>query len=353
MTTTHNWSQIKTLFADSLERPTSQRASFLLARSSDPQLIYQVHRLLQLEQKAGRFLSQPLTLVHPPAPRPALAAGVVVANRYRIERLIGTGGMCGGVYEAFDLEHQVPLALKVMADTREFLVSRTITHANVCRVFDCGRDGDMRFITMELLDGETLENRLARKGRLTPAAIAALAFQLCAGITAAHRAAVLHRDLKPANIFLTNSGRVVVTDFGLARNLNQSTSASIHLTGTLPYMAPEVLAGRAASIQSDIYSLGVILHEAATGKLPCDHVTLTGSNKEIIQNCLRMNPGSRPQSAENVAHAFEIKYSWIRDTVRFWCQKNYINSSTVVAPATPPRGRTSAPDFIALSGLPW
>ena len=290
MTASVQWPQVKAIFAEVLERPASQRSSFLLERCSDSELLHEVHRLLQLEQRAGSFLSDPLDF-RTPLLR-TLNPGDVVAKRYRIERLIGKGGMCGGVYEAFDLDLEIRVALKVIEDPREFLAARAVTHPNVCRVFDCGRDGDLRYLIMELLDGETLEQRLAGGGPLTGAELEDLVRQLCAGLSAAHCVGVLHRDLKPANIFLTSSGRIVLTDFGLAQ-VSGTCATSRQFIGTLPYMAPELFAGRSASIASDVFSLGVVLYEASTGKLPFEGGEVPVRWRRMIRGCLQVDPGKR------------------------------------------------------------
>jgi serine/threonine-protein kinase len=300
------WPQVKSAFSEAMERPASQRSSFLLTRCPDPELLCEVHRLIQLEPKAARFLSEPLEL-EPVGATEILEPGASVRQRYRIDRLIGSGGMCGGVYQAFDTELEIGVALKVVPDSREFLAARSVTHPNVCRVFDCGRDGAVRFLTMELLIGQTLEERLATRGPLEGAELAAFVRQICAGLSAAHEAGVLHRDLKPANVFLTAGGRVVLTDFGLAHTAG-AASTSRQLIGTLPYMAPELFAGRSATVASDIYSLGVLLHEASTGKLPVDSAEVPRRWRRALRNCLQLDPGLRPKSVAELSRASHERF---------------------------------------------
>ena len=162
-------------------------------------------------------------------------SGERLASRYRIQRLLGRGGM-GDVYEARDEELSIPVAVKVLrhdvGDTREalmrlkreVLLARAVWHPNVCRIYDLGRHREgnelVWFLTMELLEGETLRDHLARRGRLAVAEALPLVEQMAAGLGAAHRAGVVHRDFSPANVMLVPAPQghwAVVTDFGLAR----------------------------------------------------------------------------------------------------------------------------------------
>ena len=332
--------QLKTIFAEALERPVSQRSSFLIGRCSDPEVLHEVHRLIHSEQKAGSFLSEPLDFGTAPV-LPTLDLGQIVAERYRIERLIGNGGMCGGVYEAFDLDLEIRVALKVIADSREFLTARAVTHPNVCRVFGCV---DGRYLIMELLDGETLEQRLASRGPLVGAEMDDLVRQLCAGLSAAHAAGVLHRDLKPANVFLTTSGRIVLTDFGLAQVSSGSCATSRQFIGTLPYMAPELFAGRSASVASDVFSSGVVLFEACTGKLPFEGGEVPVRWRRLIRECMRVDPGKRKIGYERGIQ---------RGILPFWRPKTSQSCSMTAKPTNPALGSVFATFFTGISGTTW
>jgi len=221
----------------------------------------------------------------------------LVAGRYKIVRFIGRGGM-GEVYEANDLELRQRVALKTVRPEialdqqaierfkREIRIAREVTHPNVCRIFDLGHhrrapSGDeIAFLTMELLPGETLGERLRRTGRMSTAEALPLATQIAAGLAAAHAAGIVHRDLKPGNIILVPSQegqqttRAVVTDFGLARagaaadRLTELSTASGGIAGTPAYMAPEQVESGKVTAASDIYSLGIVLYEIVTGALP-------------------------------------------------------------------------------------
>ena len=201
--------------------------------------------------------------------------GTRLANRYRIVSLVGKGGM-GEVYRADDLKLGHTVALKFLPKEfaerpnrlenflGEVRLSRQIAHPNVCRVYDVGEVGEHHFLSMEFIDGEDLKGLLRRIGRLPKDKGIEIAQQLCAGLAAAHDLGVLHRDLKPANIMLDGRGQVRITDFGLARLATEGTAAEV--AGTPAYMAPEQLTRGETSIQSDLYSLGLVLYEMFTGR---------------------------------------------------------------------------------------
>jgi len=225
------------------------------------------------------------TLVARPTPTPATARfspGAIIGGRYRLVSLLGRGGM-GEVYRADDLTLDQPVALKFLpegiaaSDARlaqfhnELRVARQVSHKNVCRLYDLGDADGRRFLTMEYVDGEDLSASLRRFGRMPPDKAVQIARQLCAGVAAAHERGVLHRDLKPANVMLDGNGDVRITDFGIA---TAAADVGAEIAGTPQYMAPELLAGRPASIKSDLYALGLVLFEVFTGKRLFDGKTL-------------------------------------------------------------------------------
>ena len=245
------------------------------------------------QKPAAPALAPTRSLGAPSTGLPAtFASGEFVANRYRVLRFVARGGM-GEVYEAEDVELRGRVALKTIHAAaagesgaierfkREIHLARRVTHPNVCRIFDVGFHelGPERppvvFLTMELLEGETLATRLKRAGRLSPAAALPIARQLAAALGAAHEAGVIHRDFKTENVFLvpTKDGeRAVVTDFGIARGgddrFHATLTADGNVVGTPAYMAPEQVEGGAVSPATDQYSLGVVLFEMLTGELP-------------------------------------------------------------------------------------
>ena len=255
-----------------------------------------------------------------------------IAARYRIVRFIAAGGM-GEVYEAEDLVLGTQVALKTLraelSDSdraierlrRETVLARKITHPNVCRMFDVGEHEGRVFLTMELLAGDTLASRIP----IPLAELPRLAGQLVAALAAAHAAGIVHRDLKPGNVILVGD-RAVVTDFGLARSAGTDAEVSLTgdtaLLGTPAYMAPEQVEGRDATPASDLYALGVVLYEAATGARPFDEETAMATAtarlhkdptrprahrreldprwEAIILRCLARDPAARPASAAQV-----------------------------------------------------
>jgi len=261
--------------------------------------------------------------------------GRLLAGRYRIIALLGKGGM-GEVYRADDLTLGQPVALKFLPEQasrdegllerfrNEVRIARRVSHPNVCRVYDVGEVDGHTFFTMEYVDGEDLASLLRRIGRLPQDKALDIARQLCAGLAAAHARGVLHRDLKPANIMLDGRGQVVMTDFGLAGLTDQIHGADIR-SGTPAYMAPEQLAGKEVTAQSDLYSLGLVLYEVFTGKRAFTAEALTAlvrggkasspskpssvvkdldpAIERIILRCLEPEPRLRPVSALSVVGA--------------------------------------------------
>src|SRR5436305_1498002 len=205
------------------------------------------------------------------------APGTLLAGRFRIVAPLGRGGM-GEVYRADDLKLGQTVALKFLPDElmhdparlaqfhNEVRVARTISHRNVCRTYDIGDADGRPFLTMEYVDGEDLSSLLRRIGRFPQEKAIEVARQICAGVAAAHERGVLHRDLKPANVMIDGDGHVRLTDFGLAMIATagsdpKSGSDPGIRAGTPAYMAPAPLAGREVSPRSDIYTLGLVLHE--------------------------------------------------------------------------------------------
>src|SRR5438552_14134551 len=265
----------------------------------------------------------------------ALAPGSVIAERYRIIGLIGRGGM-GEVYRADDLKLGQTVALKFLPESlasdpawverfyAEVRHARQVSHPNVCRVYDVGEIGGRHFLSMEYVDGEDLASLLRRIGRLPPDKAVEITRELCAGLAAAHDKGVLHRDLKPANVMIDGRGRAKITDFGLAVGVEDDKGGA-EVSGTPAYMAPEQLAGRGASVQSDIYALGLVLYEVFTGRKAFEAVNLADWKRKhseepptapstitpgldpvverVILRCLEKDPKARPRSVVALAAA--------------------------------------------------
>ena len=265
----------------------------------------------------------------------AFTPGAMVGGRYRIIGLLGRGGM-GEVYRADDLKLGQAVALKFLPKTvsadpgllarfhAEVRLARQVSHPNVCRVYDIDEVEGQHFLSMEYVDGEDLASLLKRIGHLPGDKALEVARQLCAGVASAHEKGVLHRDLKPANVMLDGRGRVRITDFGLAV-AGEEAGGAREIAGTPAYMAPEQLEGKAASVRSDVYALGLVLYEICTGKRAFDAPTLAEIRRKhaaeapvppssvtpgidpvverVILRCLEKDPKARPASALQVASA--------------------------------------------------
>jgi Flp pilus assembly protein TadD/TolB-like protein len=256
--------------------------------------------------------------------------GELVSGRFRIQREIAEGGM-GIVYLAIDEKLQQPRALKCAKRgyashlPPEARSSLRVTHPNVCRVFEIHsaetRVGPIDFLTMEFIDGGTLSTLIRARGALPEPEAREIALQICAGVTAAHAEGLLHRDLKSNNVLMTTDhrGRVraVVTDFGLAEEpaAPDSGPAWGGVAGTPAYLAPERWSGERATVASDIFALGVVLHELVAGHRPdvkadeaATHERVLDADlprrwHRVIARCLDREPGRRYASAADVAHA--------------------------------------------------
>jgi serine/threonine-protein kinase len=276
--------------------------------------------------RAGRISSDTV-------PAGGFTPGMILLDRYRIVGLLGRGGM-GEVYRADDLKLGQPVALKFLprafaADPvrrerffAEVRITRQLSHPNICRVYDIAEYDGQHFLSMEYIDGEDLASLIQRIGYLSNEKALQIARQLAAGMAAAHERGVLHRDLKPANIMIDGHGRARITDFGLAVIESDDTQAADAM-GTPAYMAPEQFAGKAASVSSDIYALGLIFYEVFTGKRAFTAATIAELREQkehripaapsefrqgidpaaerVIMRCLERDPRLRPASMAQLA----------------------------------------------------
>jgi serine/threonine protein kinase len=210
--------------------------------------------------------------------------GTLLSGRYRLDALVGTGGM-STVYRAFDtvLERQVAIKLmhrEIAADAdqlerfrREARAVAQLNHPYIVGVIDAGEEGDPEhptpYIVFEYVEGETLKDRIRRLGRLPVVEAVAYAIEIARALGAAHEHQIVHRDVKPQNVLIDEEGTARVTDFGIARSLeDEGLTADGRVLGTTDYVSPEQALGHAVTPQSDIYSLGVVLFEMLTGDVP-------------------------------------------------------------------------------------
>ena len=212
--------------------------------------------------------------------------GHVISGRYVVQAIVGTGGMAV-VYRAFDKKKNRIVAIKVLRPeyesdeefvrrfSREAEAASKVSHENIVNMLDVGIDGDMRYIVMEYVDGQTLKEMIRQQGYIAPDVAIRMTIRILAAVDHAHRNGIVHRDIKPQNILVDNQGRVKVADFGIARlKTTQTTtiedSKGAPVMGSVHYFSPEQAKGELADEKSDLYSVGVVMYEMLTGQVPFD-----------------------------------------------------------------------------------
>jgi eukaryotic-like serine/threonine-protein kinase len=318
------WELVAELYRSALDRDESERRAFLSAAcAGDQELRQEVESLLAQESKALNFLETPAFEMAPmvlaadelSSNRPAIESQSLIGgtvSHYRIIGELGSGGM-GVVFEAEDTRLAREVALKFLPAgssdpvalerfRREARAASALNHPNICTVYDVGEHNGQPFIAMELLKGKTLREHLSGRP-LSLSEMLNVVRQLAEALGAAHRKGIIHRDIKPANIFITDEGLVKILDFGLAGELRSdevgehTASRSRAITrgqltnpgtvmGTLGYMSPEQARGEKIDVRSDLFSLGAVFYEMATGRAPFSAKTTA----LIYDNILHLQP---------------------------------------------------------------
>ncbi len=329
------WSRLTDLFDQLL---AGRDPASLLASEPDPEIRAAAINLWQHHVTAAKenYLGAPMEF----AVSPVFQPGQVLLNRFRIEKLLGSGGM-GEVYLAWDQRLEDRVALKTIARllakspsirrrfTAEVQSARRVTHPNVCRIHELFEDGETVFFSMERLEGVLLSDMLGAPS-IAPH-IRAIVRQLAEALHAAHQTGVVHGDFKPANVMIVSMAaavpRAVIMDFGLARALDRTVAAGDEnlsvRAGTVDYMAPELRAGGPATISSDIFAFGKVGREL----LPKDR---------MWDECTRPLPEDRPETLEKI-----IRWLEPQSSRRYWIAGLAVASAVAVRYAISPPGRVS------------
>src|SRR5580704_8266217 len=306
------WKQIDGLLQAVLERPPEERDAFLRnACGDDEELEREVRSLLTAQQHAGNFLETPAIeeaarvlaqqQQNDSKRNPDDSPIGRTISHYRVIGKVGAGGM-GVVYEAEDIRLNRRVAVKFLPENlahdskalqrfkREAYAASSLNHASICTIYEVEEHDGQPVIVMELLEGESLKERI-RNGPVSTDELLDLGIQTSDALAAAHAKGIIHRDIKPANIFVASSERVKILDFGLAKAVpghrpeiepdEESLTVEGVIPGTTAYMSPEQVRGEEIDARSDLFSLGVVLYEAATGKRP-----FIGKNRVLMMNAI-------------------------------------------------------------------
>jgi len=322
--TPERWQQIEKLYHSALELDESRRKAFLdQACSGDQEVRQEVESLLAQEQQAESFIETPALGVAAKGTTQNQAWVGRQIGPYKVRSLLGAGGM-GEVYLAQDPRLDRNIALKVLPTelasdpdrmrrfVREAKAASALKHPNVAMIFEIGESSGVHFIAMEYVEGQTLATRIGGRP-LETAEILDIALQVADALDEAHGKRIIHRDIKPANLMLTTRDQVKVLDFGLAKITHsegqpvasdlstiRSTETGV-VMGTAQYMSPEQVLGKKVDHRADIFSLGVVLYEMATGRLPF----AGGSSSETTDRILHAQPAAIARFNYNVPTELE------------------------------------------------
>jgi tetratricopeptide (TPR) repeat protein/predicted Ser/Thr protein kinase len=313
-----HWTTVKRIHQSALDVDPAERGAFLdKSCGGDEALRREVESLLAYATDAETFLERPAVDIAALPSRESTEATLVgrTISHYQVLSLLGAGGM-GEVYLARDPRLDRTVALKILPEefaadadrmqrfTREAKAASALNHPNVATIYDVGESDGVSFIVMEHVEGETLLTRISR--RMTPPEVVDITVQAADALDLAHAKGITHRDIKPANLMLTHRGNVKVLDFGVAKlarhdegSLNgewtaEPVTAVGSVVGSAPYMSPEQIVGGDADSRSDVFSLGVVIYEMATGQLPFSGSTRAEMKDRILhaapETMMRLNP---------------------------------------------------------------
>lgn len=241
--------------------------------------------------------------------------GQKISDRYQIIKSIGEGGMAN-VYLAYDTILDRNVAVKVLRGDlatdekfvrrfqREALSASSLSNPNIVEVYDVGEDNGEYYIVMEYVEGKHLKNLLKKRGKLTVPEVVDIVLQITSGLSVAHDSYIIHRDIKPQNILILDNGLVKITDFGIAVAMNATQLTQTNsVMGSVHYLPPEQASGKGATLQSDIYSIGILMYELLTGKLPFkgdNAVEIALKHLKEPMPSIRDEYPEIPQSVENI-----------------------------------------------------
>ena len=365
---------IKEIFHAALDCEPDQLNAFLDETCAGDEVLHaNVEALLASHRQAGNFIETPVA---------SLAASIVENGRadlligqtighYKISKRIGSGGM-GEVYLASDISAGRKAALKLLPTQftgdaermkrfqQEARAVAGLNHPNILTVYEVGADSSLRYIASELIEGETLRQRLGRESVQLSEAVE-IAIQVASALAAAHEAGVIHRDVKPGNIMLRPDGYVKVLDFGIAKLAEQEAPATMpkdealllvetnlgSILGTVPYMSPEQACGAPADKRTDIWSLGVVLYEMATG-----HAPFSGDTpREVMSSILEKEP---PPLTHYIPHAPAELQQIISKTLRKNREERYPSAHALLQALKDLRHKLEvAADLARAAGAPF
>ena len=241
--------------------------------------------------------------------------GQKISDRYQIIKSIGEGGMAN-VYLAYDTILDRNVAVKILRGDlatdekfvrrfqREALSASSLSNPNIVEVYDVGEDNGEYYIVMEYVEGKHLKNLLKKRGKLTVPEVIDIVLQITNGLSVAHDSYIIHRDIKPQNILILDNGLIKITDFGIAVAMNATQLTQTNsVMGSVHYLPPEQASGKGATLQSDIYSIGILMYELLTGKLPFkgdNAVEIALKHLKEPMPSIRDEIPDIPQSVENI-----------------------------------------------------